>query len=395
MIACLDNAFNISCLREMAKRRLPRAVFDYLDGGAEDEITLKSNEAAFDNIRFDTRVLRNISSPQTSIDILSSQSSMPMVIGPTGFSGIMWPKAELCIAKAAADIGVPYCLSTFSCTAMEEVREGSDVDLWFQVYILGQRKITLNLIERAQSIGIETLVITVDNPTSGRRERDLKNGFVYPFRYTPGFIYDVLTHPGWLKQVALNGVPTFPNLQFEKIDSDSSMASKMASLIDGAVSWEDISRIRDSWKGRLIIKGILSIEDTILAKQAGVDAVVLSNHGGRQLDNAIESINLVNSVRATVGNESSIFIDGGVRRGRHIAAAMIRGANAVFVGRAVLYGVAAAGYAGARHALQILYDEYSRTLIMLGAASSLELSQRCSSIGKDTENIELNLVLNN
>ncbi len=368
-------AYSIEDLRGMARRRLPRAIFDFFDGGAEDELTLAGNRAAFERLRLVPRVLRDVSAVDTSTSVLGAPSALPMAIAPTGAVGFGWPGGDVAIAQAAAAAGIPYALSTTATASIERIAREAPGRHWFQAYVLRDRAYFDSLVQRALDADYEALMITVDLPVGGKRERDFRNHFAVPFRFTPHNVVDFARHPGWVAGVARRGMPVMENLTglASKESAGGSSASAIASSVgrnyDPAFDWERLARLRDRWPRKLVVKGVSHPEDAARLVELGCDAVGVSNHGGRQLDGAIAALDALPGVVAAVGGRIPVFVDGGVRRGSDAIKARALGAQAVLVGRATLYGVCAAGPAGARRALQILADELARSLRLCGAAA--------------------------
>jgi (S)-mandelate dehydrogenase len=373
----LSRAANIGDLRELARRRLPKIVFDFFDGGAEDEVTLRDNRAAFERIRFAPRVLRDVARVDAATEILGGASKYPLLIAPVGGTGMGWPGADLAIARAAAAYGIPFTLSTAATITIEEVADKAPGRLWFQLYVLYDRAFTDRLVERARAAGYEALVVTVDLPVGGKRERDTHNGFVLPFR--PGLreLLAGITHPSWAWRIAAaGGIPELVNMRGLAGRQRADMASTASSVgqqHDASFDDDGLARLRDMWKGKLIVKGVARAEDAERAARLGADAVWLSNHGGRQLDGAIAAVDALPAVAAALGGKLPVLIDGGVRRGADVIKARALGAQAVAIGRATLYGATAAGEPGARRALEILTDEIERTLKLCGARTLAEV----------------------
>ncbi len=361
-------AYSIDDLRRHARRRLPRAVFDFFDGGAEDETTLRGNRAAFERVRLAPRVLVDVSQIDTRTAILGTNSNLPIAIAPTGAVGFGWRGGDVAIARAAAAHGIPYALSTTGTASIERIAEEAGGRLWFQAYILRKREFTLALIERARAAGYEALMITVDLPVGGKRERDFRNDFSIPFRFTPRNVFDFATRPAWALPMLLRGVPVMENLRgFSAEATDSAaIASSVGRNYDPSFCWDDLARIRDHWPRTLIVKGIVRPDDAERAAAIGCEGIVVSNHGGRQLDGGIATLDALPAVAAAVTGRASVLLDGGIRRGADIVKALALGADAVLIGRATLYGVCAGGEAGALRALDILRDELTRTMQLCG-----------------------------
>jgi (S)-mandelate dehydrogenase len=377
-MADLSRAWCIEDLRRMARRRLPRAVFDFFDGGAEDETTLAANRAAFARVRLAPKVLVDVSSVDTETEILGRSSSLPVVVAPTGASGLGWPEADVALARAAAAMGIPYTLSTAANASIERIAREAPGRLWFQLYVLRDRAFAAKLVERANAADYETLMVTVDLPAGGKRERDFRNDFMIPFRPTPRNLLDFIGRPAWMLSLLRGGVPKLENLEgFEPEPArPGTIASSVGDHLDPAFDWDRLKALRDSWPRKLVVKGVLRADDAERMAALGCDAVVVSNHGGRQLDGAIATLDALPEIARAVGRHTTVLFDSGVRRGGDIVKARALGARAVLVGRATLYGVAAAGEAGARRALEILADELVRTMQLCGVT-------RFEDIGKE------------
>ena len=364
----------------MARRRLPRAMFDFIDGAAEDEITLRANRDAFERLRLRPRVLVDVSVLDTRTELLGAAAPLPLAVSPTGMSGVAWPKAELEIARAAARRGVPYTLATPACASIEEVaREVGEKlggRLWFQLYVLRHAEILEKLIARALAAGYEALVVTVDLATGGKRERDARNGLTIPLRPSLRNVADLVAHPHWLAQMLLRGFPQFENLK-DLVDArgrPGGIVGFVAGEMDSGFDVVKLARLRERWPRKLVVKGVQRGDDAERAVAAGADAIVVSNHGGRQLDGARASLEVLPEVVRAVGNRVPVLVDGGVRRGADLVKARLLGAQAAMVGRATLYGAAVAGEAGAERALAILVDEFQRAMRLCGARSLAELT---------------------
>lgn len=366
------NAYSIADLRHVARRRLPRAIFDFFDGGAEDETTLADNERAFRRVRLAPRVLVDVAEVDTAATILGKPAQMPLAIAPTGAVGFGWHDGDVAIARAAAAAGIPYTLSSTATASIERIADAAPGRLWFQAYILRNQAFLHALIERAKVADYEALVITVDLPVGGKRERDFRNDFRVPFHFTPKNLLDFAMRPRWLGGLLAHGMPVMENLQGLEAEANSAnaIASSVGRNYDPAFDWDRLRQIRDRWPRKLVIKGILRPDDAMRAVDIGCDAVVVSNHGGRQLDGAAATLDALPAVAAAVRGRASVLLDGGVRRGADILKARACGAEAVLIGRATLYGVAAGGEAGARRALDILRDELVRSMQLCGVTST-------------------------
>ena len=375
MKSSLKQFYSIADLRLRAKKRLPKAVFDFFDGGAEDELTLKRNIAAFQEQRFLPKILNDVSKIDHQATILGQMSSMPCAIAPTGAVGFGWHRGDIAIAKAAAAFQIPYCLSTTATASIEQIAQHAPGRLWFQAYILKDQDHFYRLIQRAQDAQYEALMITVDLPVGGKRERDFRNDFSIPFRYTARNLFDFASKPLWALPMLIRGLPELENLiGLEKQKSSATqLSSSVGKNYDPSFDWDRLARIRDIWPRKLIIKGILNPEDALRLKQMGCDAIVVSNHGGRQLDGAIATMDALPAIVKAVQNQIPIYLDGGIRRGGDIVKAMACGAKGVLLGRSTLFGALAAGEDGALRALEILQDELKRTMQLCGVSSLQEI----------------------
>lgn len=374
-----SRAHSIEDLRRRARTRLPRAVFDFFDGGAEDERALHANRATFCEHSLVPRILRNVADVSLDTCILGSRAAMPVIVAPTGAVGFGRRGGDVSIARAAARHGIPYSLSTSATASIEDiVAEAAPAQRWFQAYIFRKREITKQLIDRARNAGYEGLVITVDLPVGGKRERDFRNHFSIPFRFTPRNFLDFASHPKWAIPMLLHGLPPMPNLAglTDGLGGASAIASSVGRNYDASFAWQDLKAIREQWQGKLIVKGIVHVDDARRAADFGVDAISISNHGGRQLDAGIAPLTALPALVDAVGREIEIYVDGGVRRGSDIVIALALGAKAVMVGRATLYGVCADGEAGATRALDILREELRRTMQLCGLARTSEIDSR-------------------
>ncbi len=363
-----QRAVNIADLREIARRQLPRSVFGFIDGGAHDERTLRDNEGDFGAMRFAPRMLVDVSTRNQQIELLGQTLSSPMVFGPTGIAGILWPEGDLCLARATAAKGIGFCQSTTSNASIEQVAQRGRTGHWFHLYVQKDRGLTQALIDRAWEAGCPALVLTVDLPVQGPRERDVRNGFTLPPRIDLSNIFDYARKLGWLMRMASAPRFTFGNLDNHNGPSEGlvTLGEKIARNFDASVGWKDLEQLRRVWKGKLLVKGLLRADDARRAVEHGVDAVVVSNHGGRQLDSAPSAIAALPPIVEAVDGRIPVLMDGGVRRGSDVVKAMALGASACIVGRAGLYGLASGGQAGVEHAIDILKREIDITLALLG-----------------------------
>jgi (S)-mandelate dehydrogenase len=372
----LARAMTIADLRAIALSRLPRANAEYVEGGAEEELTLAGNRRAFDEHVFQPRVLRDVSQIDLRRSIMGRPSSLPFAIAPTGFNGLLWPHGDVALARAAAGRGIPCGQSTVSNATIADVAATPGLRHWFQLYVYGTEDDWGQLLRQAHDSGCEALLVTVDTPVLGNREWDRRN---YHAGFTPSWSsrLEMLRHPGWLWHVLRPGLPTFPNLaQFVPGPDRGLYAVAHWSITNQRpqTDWATLARIRKAWSRTLIVKGVQHLDDVALAIKAGADGVVLSNHGGRQLDRAEAPIRLVRPARAMAGDGFTILVDSGYRRGSEIVQALALGADAVLLGRAMLYGLASGGEAGVSRAIEILATEIARTLALLGVRSVDELT---------------------
>jgi L-lactate dehydrogenase (cytochrome) len=379
----LARAASVTDLRALARRRLPRGVFDYIDGGAEDERTLAANVAAFARTTFRPRVLRDVGDVDPSTTLLGRRLPLPLVLAPTGFTRIAEPEGELAVARAAARGGIPYALSTLGTRSIEEVGAVGG-SLWFQVYVWRDRGLVKEMVDRAAGAGYEALMLTVDTAVLGRRERDVRHGFTLPPKIGLGTLVDGATHPAWTWAFLRAEPIRFANVTGHAVGDGTtavSLADYINTQFDPALSWRDVEWLRSSWPGPLVVKGIQTVADARLAADAGVDAIALSNHGGRQLDGAPATLDLVAPVADALGDRVEIICDGGVRRGSDIVKAVALGARACMAGRAYLYGLAVGGERGVSHVLRMLDADVRRTLALVGARSVAELDRDLLSRG--------------
>jgi len=366
--------------RLLAEKRLPRALFDYIDGGAYQEVTLASNVADFQALEMKQRVMRDVSSIDTSCEILGETWTMPVALAPIGLAGMMAQRGEVQTKKAADAFGVPFCLSTVSICSLEEVAKVATRPFWFQLYMMRDRGFVRELLQRAKDVGVTTLVFTVDLAVVGARYRDVRNGMsggVGSWGKLRGGILSYLLHPDWLRDVAIGGKPhVFGNLTEYVPDATAPADFKdwVDSQFDPSVTWTDIEWLRSVWDGKLIIKGVLSPEDAVSAQRAGADAVVVSNHGGRQLDGVSSSIAMLPRVVDAVGDTAQVLMDGGVRSGQDVVKARALGAAATLIGRPWIYAVAARGEAGLNALLRTFKGEMKVSMALTGAPKLSDLS---------------------
>lgn len=374
----LRSAANLDDLRDIARRRLPGGVFDYVDGGAEDEITYRRNQTDLRRWEFVPSVLRDVSSVDISSTLLGRTLPLPLVLAPTGFTRIVDPPGELAAARAAARKNVPYSLSTLSTRSIEEVAEVSEGPKWFQVYVWKDRGLVKNMIERAAENGYEALCITADLAVPGRRERDERRGFSLPPKLGWGMMLEGMAHPSWTWRFLRSEPISFSNV-VGLSEHDGSTAVELAELVkdqfDASLSWADIEWFRSIWPGPMIIKGIQSVSDARLAAEHGVEAIAVSNHGGRQLDGAPTPANLMEPIAEATGDSLEIIFDGGVRRGSDIIRALALGARAVMVGRPYLYGLGAGGEKGVEWVIDFFAEGMARSMALAGVRSVAEVER--------------------
>jgi L-lactate dehydrogenase (cytochrome) len=374
----LRSAASVSDFRRIAKRRLPGGVFDYIDGGAEDERTLARNASAFADYEFQPRILRDVSRIDTSTTILDRPASMPLILAPTGFTRIAHSQGELAVARAAARAGIPWSLSTMGTRSIDEVAAVSDGDKWFQVYAWRDRGLIAELLGRAKAAEYTTVWLTVDTAVLGRRERDVRRGMTMPPKIGPRTIVDGVIHPAWTWDFLRNDPITFANvvgLSDEDGSTAVTLSEHMSRQFDPALSWTDVDWLRTVWDGPIVLKGIQTVADAKLAVDRGVEGIGLSNHGGRQLDHAPAPIDLVAPVRDEVGDAVTIICDGGVRRGSDIVKALALGADAVSMGRPYLYALGAAGERAVDQLLALLREGMERTMALSGVRTVAEIDR--------------------
>ena len=374
-MADLSSAINIEDLRSLARRRLPRAIFDFFDGGAEDEVTLRGNREAFERVRLLPKVLVDVSAVDLRTKILGETASLPLAIAPTGGISAGRAGAELALARAAKAAGVPFTLATPAAFTIERVAEEVGGRLWFQLYAVRDREFREKLVLRAKNSGYEALLVTVDLPMSGKRERDPRNGFVTPYKPNWRNSHDVLFKPAWLLEILRHGLPGMANFDGYRFSTPAGtdIATAVGREMDAGLDWEALKRLRGLWPRKLLLKGVERPDDAERAVALGCDGVVVSNHGGRQLDGAAATLDALPGIVSAIGNKSTVLLDGGVRRGVDILKARALGAQAVLTGRATLFGVIAGGEPGARRALEILSSELERAMKLCGARSVDEI----------------------
>jgi len=375
----LDKCFSIADLRELAKRRIPAPVFHYMDGGAEDEVTLRQNRRAFEQYQLLPRVLRDVSKVDTSTTILGQPSSLPLLLAPTGMSRLFHYQGEDAVSRAADKAGLIYSLSSMSTFSIEEVAAMTSGPKWFQIYVWRDRELLKSFIERCRAGGYKALCLTVDIPVFGQRERDLRTGVTIPPTLTFRSMLDTLMRPQWLWQYL-----TSPRLELANVRGHSSVSNDAFVLaeytnaqFDPSVNWDAAKWMVKEWGGDFAIKGILSKEDALRAVDIGVTAIIVSNHGGRQLDHAPGSLEVLAEIVDAVNGRAEVILDGGVRRGTDVIKALALGARACMIGRAYLYGLGAGGGPGVDRALTLLGEEIKRNMALMGVTSIAELDSSC------------------
>jgi L-lactate dehydrogenase (cytochrome) len=359
---------NIDDLREMAKRRVARAIFEYVDCGAYTECTLRANRSDIESIGLRQRVGIDVDRRSTKTTMLGREVTMPVALAPIGLLGLNWANGEILAARAANRFGVPFTLSTMSICSIEDVAEATGEPFWFQLYVMRDRGFAASLIERAKAAKCSALVLTLDLQIQGQRHRDLKNGLAVPPRLTWGTAFDILRKPGWAVNVMTSKRKSFGNLEGRIPDAKSltTLSQWIAGQFDPTLSWKDVEWVKRHWGGPLVLKGILDVDDAKIAAQSGADAIVVSNHGGRQLDGAVSSIRALPEIADAVGDRVAVWFDGGIRSGQSLLKALSLGARAALVGRAFVYGLGAMGEAGVLQALQLMQKELDVTMALTG-----------------------------
>ncbi|MDN5797581.1 MAG: alpha-hydroxy-acid oxidizing protein [Intrasporangium sp.] len=376
----LAHCITIEDVRALAARRWPREVRDYVEGGAEGEATLGRNTAAYGEYDLVPKTLRDVTHVDTSATLLGCAAALPVALAPTGYTRMMHGDGESAVARAAADAGLPYTLSTMATTRIEDVAAASPGDLWFQLYVWKDRGLVRELVRRAEESGYRSLMVTVDTPVSGLRARDTRNGFTVPPQLTFRSLAGMARHPAWCARL-LGGPPiTFANIDGARGETPSSVMELGLKQFDSSVTWDDLATIRQWWPGTLTVKGVLSEADVRRAVDVGADGAVLSNHGGRQLDRAVAPIDVLQPVREAVGDRVEVYVDSGIRHGSDAALAIALGADGVLLGRPYLYGLGAGGQAGVTRVLEILGDELRRTMQLLGVTSVPQLRREGRSV---------------
>ena len=364
-----DKAINIDDLRLMAKRHLPRICFDFIEGGLEDERGLTRNESAFDKVALVPRYLVDVSKRDSSTTLFGRRYALPFGIAPTGIAGLFRRGADLMLAEAAVAADIPFIMSGTSTASIEALGKVAPNHGWYQLYGARDRKISEDMIRRVRDAGLSTLVLTVDVPVGSKRERNIRNGFIRPYRLKPTIVLEALRHPAWIYDyLSHGGAPLFDNWQPYAPPGASSeeVASFMSSQTPSSQTWQDFEAYRRLWPGKLVVKGVMHLEDARRLAEMGVDGIMVSNHGGRQLDRAASPLEVLLPITQAVGSRVTVMFDSGIRRGSDVVIARALGARFCFVGRATLYGCAAGGVKGAKRAIDILRDEIDRALAQLG-----------------------------
>ncbi len=354
--------FSIKDARELSRKRLPKLVFDFIDGASGDEKLAEINSIALDQIRLEPKVLRNVEKRSLKKKVLGYEFNFPFGFAPMGMTNLSWPGADSMLAAESARNNIPTCVSMASTTTLEKMYELSEGHSWMQLYIFQDENFVMELLERAKNTGYEVAILTVDVPVLSRRTRDDKNGFSYPFKIGPKQFFDFATHPTWSLSTLMSGIPKPMNYVTSK--SGDGIFKRKESR--GSTDWNTLKRVRDKWKGKLIVKGVMSPDDAIKIKEAGADAIQVSNHGGRQLDSATAAINMLPLIRKSVGNNFPLIFDSGIRSGSDVVRALAFGADYAMIGRPVMYAMGADGKKGLRRIVEIIKEEVSTTLGLVG-----------------------------
>ncbi len=367
----LERAHTIDDLRTIARRRTPRSAFDYVDGAAESEVSLSRAREAFGRVEFRPRVLRDVSRIETAVQILDATSPIPLLLAPTGFTRMMHHEGERAVGRAAAAAGIPYTLSTMGTVSVEDLAtDVPDVQRWFQLYLWQDRQASLDLMRRAREAGYTTLVLTVDTCVGGERLRDVRNGMTIPPQLTPRTLAGMAVHPRWWANLLTTEPLEFASLR----DSGGTVEQLVNRMFDPTLNTQDLLWLRDQWPGHIVLKGIQDVADAREFVELGVDGLIVSNHGGRQLDRSVTPLEVLPQIAAAVGGRVPVLLDTGIMHGGDIVAAVANGADAVLIGRAYLYGLMAGGEAGVTRALDILTAQFQRTMRLLGATSLDQLT---------------------
>ena len=373
----LSRCNNINDLRSLAKRRLPRSMFHYIDGGADDEVTLRRNTDAFDEYEIHPRFLRPVDKIDTTVTLFGKKLDVPFFIAPTGMSRLFHHTKENAVARAAEKFGTAYSLSTLGTASLEEIAKETDGPKIFQIYILKDRELTQEFVDRCKAANYDVLCLTVDVPLAGNRERDKVTGMTMPPRFTMKSLFSFFTHLNWSFNLLLHPDFRLANV-VHRVDALGKGAMGLIEYVNGqfdrTVTWDDAARLIQQWGGPFVIKGVLTAEDAKRAREIGATALMISNHGGRQMDGVPAAIDCLASIKDVVGSDMELILDGGIRRGTHILKALALGADAVSIGKAYLYGLAAGGQKGVELALQILKDELERDMALMGCGTIQELS---------------------
>ncbi|TIP81946.1 MAG: alpha-hydroxy-acid oxidizing protein [Mesorhizobium sp.] len=358
----------IADLKDLARRRVPKMFFDYADSGGWTESTYRANEEDFQKIKFRQRVLVDMSNRSLESTMIGEKVAMPVALAPTGMTGMQHPDGEMLAAQAAEEFGVPFTLSTMSICSIEDVASVTKKPFWFQLYVLRDKDFVLSLIDRAKAAKCSALVLTLDLQILGQRHKDIRNGLSAPPRFTPKHVWQVATRPGWCLGMAGTKRRTFRNIvgHAKGVGDLTSLSSWTTEQFDPHLSWKDVAWIRERWGGKLILKGILDKEDALMAAKTGADAIIVSNHGGRQLDGAPSSIEVLEEIADAVGDTIEVHMDGGIRSGQDVLKALCLGAKGTYIGRPFLYGLGALGKAGVTKALEIIRKEMDITLALCG-----------------------------
>ena len=373
----VEQALTIADLKEQARRRVPKMFFDYADSGAWTEGTYRANEDDFQKIKLRQRVLVDMTNRSLASEMIGERVSMPVALSPTGLTGMQHADGEMLAAQAAEEAGVPFTLSTMSICSIEDVRSVTTKPFWFQLYVMQDRDFVLNLIDRAKNAGCSALVLTLDLQILGQRHKDVRNGLSAPPRFTPKHVWQMATRPFWCLDMLGTKRRTFGNIvgHAKSVTDLSSLSAWTTEQFDPQLSWKDIQWIRDRWGGKLILKGILDEEDARMSLDSGADAIIVSNHGGRQLDGAASSISMLPRIVDAVGDQMEVHLDGGIRSGQDVLKALCYGAKGTYIGRPFLYGLGAGGKAGVRRTLEIIRKELDVTLALCGERDVKNLSR--------------------